>query len=194
MCWVMPPASPAATSVSRIASSSEVLPWSTWPMIGDDRRALDEVLASSSSYGGLLGLLVGGGDDLDLAVELAWRATRSVSSESVWVRVAISPTSISLDHLGAADAEDLGDLADGGARVDLRSPARSSAAGSLSLGSSSSGRRRRPPRRRGGRGGGWVLAMWSRRAACESITTRRRFLAGAASWRPRAGRRRLRRP
>ena len=32
MCWVMPPASPAATSVERIASSSEVLPWSTWPM------------------------------------------------------------------------------------------------------------------------------------------------------------------
>ncbi len=29
MCWVMPPASPAATSVSRTASSSEVLPWST---------------------------------------------------------------------------------------------------------------------------------------------------------------------
>ena len=33
MCWVMPPASPAATSVERIASSSEVLPWSTWPMM-----------------------------------------------------------------------------------------------------------------------------------------------------------------
>src|SRR5438876_192879 len=29
----MPPASPAATSVDRIASSSDVLPWSTWPMI-----------------------------------------------------------------------------------------------------------------------------------------------------------------
>ena len=28
----MPPASPAATSVLRSASSSEVLPWSTWPM------------------------------------------------------------------------------------------------------------------------------------------------------------------
>ena len=28
----MPPASPAATSVARSASSSEVLPWSTWPM------------------------------------------------------------------------------------------------------------------------------------------------------------------
>ena len=32
MCWVMPPASPAATLVLRIASSSDVLPWSTWPM------------------------------------------------------------------------------------------------------------------------------------------------------------------
>ena len=32
MCWVIPPASPAATCVSRIASRSEVLPWSTWPM------------------------------------------------------------------------------------------------------------------------------------------------------------------
>ncbi len=32
MCWVMPPNSPATTSVSRIASSSFVLPWSTWPM------------------------------------------------------------------------------------------------------------------------------------------------------------------
>ena len=33
MCWVMPPASPAATSVERMASSSDVLPWSTWPMM-----------------------------------------------------------------------------------------------------------------------------------------------------------------
>ena len=32
MCWVIPPASPAATVVWRIASRSEVLPWSTWPM------------------------------------------------------------------------------------------------------------------------------------------------------------------
>ena len=32
MCCVMPPASRSATLVSRIASSSEVLPWSTWPM------------------------------------------------------------------------------------------------------------------------------------------------------------------
>ena len=32
MCWVMPPASPLTTLVERMASSSEVLPWSTWPM------------------------------------------------------------------------------------------------------------------------------------------------------------------
>ena len=32
MCWVMPPRSPAATSVERRASSRLVLPWSTWPM------------------------------------------------------------------------------------------------------------------------------------------------------------------
>ncbi len=32
MCWVIPPASPATTSLSRILSRSEVLPWSTWPM------------------------------------------------------------------------------------------------------------------------------------------------------------------
>jgi len=32
MCCVIPPASPAATSVERIASSRLVLPWSTWPI------------------------------------------------------------------------------------------------------------------------------------------------------------------
>ena len=33
MCWVIPPASVSTTAASRIASSSVVLPWSTWPMI-----------------------------------------------------------------------------------------------------------------------------------------------------------------
>ena len=31
-CWVMPPRSPAATALLRIASRRLVLPWSTWPM------------------------------------------------------------------------------------------------------------------------------------------------------------------
>ncbi len=33
VCWVMPPASPAATLALRILSSRDVLPWSTWPRI-----------------------------------------------------------------------------------------------------------------------------------------------------------------
>ena len=39
MCWVMPPASPATTSVERMRSSSSVLPWSTWPMTVTTGRA-----------------------------------------------------------------------------------------------------------------------------------------------------------
>ena len=32
MCWVMPPNSFSATFDLRMASSNDVLPWSTWPM------------------------------------------------------------------------------------------------------------------------------------------------------------------
>ena len=52
MCCVIPPYSPATTSVSRIASSSRVLPWSTWPMTvttGGRGASLDSSRASSSS-------------------------------------------------------------------------------------------------------------------------------------------------
>ena len=69
MCCVMPPASPATTSVSRIASSSEVLPWSTWPMIVTTGGRSTRSSSASSKTG--VGLdLVGGVDDLDLLVEL----------------------------------------------------------------------------------------------------------------------------
>ena len=93
MCWVIPPASPAATSVSRIASSSEVLPWSTWPMIVTTGGRVDEVL---------LGVLE---DRLGSTSSAAWTISTSLpnssastwiaSSDSVWVSVAISPSSIS---------------------------------------------------------------------------------------------------
>ena len=70
MCWVMPPASVATTAVSRIASSSVVLPWSTWPMIvtigGRSTRLLGMVLEDD-----LLLFLVVGMLDRDLALELA---------------------------------------------------------------------------------------------------------------------------
>ena len=94
MCWVIPPASPAATSVVRIASSSEVLPWSTWPITVTTGGPEDEI--------GLV-VLEGG-----LVVEPPRRHGRSrpsgrtprrgrstVSSVRVCVSVAISPCCIS---------------------------------------------------------------------------------------------------
>ena len=172
MCWVMPPASPAATSVSRIASSSEVLPWSTWPMIVTTGGPVDEVLVGVGELR-LLGLLVGGGDDLELAVVLVGDRPDRLVGERLGERRHLAHHHQFFDHLGRGQAEQLGDLAHGRAGVDL---------GRLGLGrrrrlaggSSSSGRRRRPPRRRGGRCGGGP-PIWSRRAACESITTRRFF-------------------
>ena len=51
MCCVMPPASRSATRVSRMASSSDVLPWSTWPMTVTTgaRSLMSSGLASSVS-------------------------------------------------------------------------------------------------------------------------------------------------
>ncbi len=40
----MPPASPETTLVSRMASSSDVLPWSTWPMMVTTGGARLEIL------------------------------------------------------------------------------------------------------------------------------------------------------
>src|SRR5437763_1017646 len=51
MRWVMPPASPPTTSAWRIASSSEVLPWSTWPMIGTTGGRSAAPASASSSPG-----------------------------------------------------------------------------------------------------------------------------------------------
>src|SRR5256885_648162 len=58
MCCVIPPASPAATSVSRMASSSDVLPWSTWPITvttgGRSPRGSAEAADSAAAPRGLL--------------------------------------------------------------------------------------------------------------------------------------------
>ena len=177
MCWVIPPASPAATSVSRIASRSEVLPWSTWPMIvttgGRGAR-----LSSESSYSGASG-------SSSAAVTISSLRSYSSaialidSSVRVWVRVAISPIVISFLITSAlprpSSSATSRTVAPDGTLV------ASGSAGSsvLSGGSSSSGRRRRPPRRRGGRWGGGP-PIWSRRAACESMTTRRFLLDAPA--------------
>src|SRR5262244_338398 len=52
MCWVMPPNSFSATFDFRMASSSDVLPWSTWPMTvttGGRRLSCDGSRSSSST-------------------------------------------------------------------------------------------------------------------------------------------------
>ena len=52
MCCVIPPASEATTDVSRIASSSVVLPWSTWPMIVTTGGRAASVSSASSKISG----------------------------------------------------------------------------------------------------------------------------------------------
>src|SRR5918995_1836663 len=52
MCCVIPPASVSTTADSRIASSSEVLPWSTWPMIVTTGGRGDRSSSASSKTSG----------------------------------------------------------------------------------------------------------------------------------------------
>ena len=93
MCWVMPPASPAATSVSRIASSSDVLPWSTWPMIvttggrGSRSSAASSNSGSASSSSAAL--------TISIFLSNSSASTWTASSDSVCVSVAISPRPMS---------------------------------------------------------------------------------------------------
>ena len=98
------------------------------------------------------------------------------SSVRVWVRVAISPIVISF-LITSAGASPSDSATSRTVAPELTLVASGSTGDSAwGGGSSSSGRRRRPPRRRGGRCGGGP-PIWSRRAACESITTRRFFEA-----------------
>ena len=101
MCWVIPPASPAATSVSRIESSSEVLPWSTWPMIvttgGRSTRSSSESsncgssTCSSSTW------------TISTSLPSSVAITPISSSESVCVNVFISPSCISFLMISACE-------------------------------------------------------------------------------------------
>ena len=99
MCWVMPPASPAATSVSRIASSSDVLPWSTWPMIVTTGGRGYEVLVGVVVLGLGVGV-VGRRDDLDLLVELVGEDLDRVVGQRLRERRHLAQAHQLLDDLG----------------------------------------------------------------------------------------------
>src|SRR6185312_16307425 len=69
--------------------------------------------------GGRLDLLVGGSDDLDLAIELLGDRLDGLVGERLGEGRHLPLLHQSLDHLGGREAEDLGDLPDGGPRIDL---------------------------------------------------------------------------
>ena len=91
MCWVIPPASVSTTAVERIASSSVVLPWSTWPMIvTTGGRAVRSASASST---------ISGSSSSAACLIVTSRSTSDAisstsSSESDWVAVRICPRPI----------------------------------------------------------------------------------------------------
>ena len=178
MCWVIPPASPAATSVSRIASSSDVLPWSTWPMIVITGGRSTSSSSESSKTGSSSSASAAPTMSTFLSNDSA--STVMASSESVWVRVAISPSSISFlitsgeeswsDSATSLTVEPERTCVAGSSACSASSFASASASRS---GSTHWGRRLRPRPRRGG----WDCCGGpgrSRRLAWESITTRRR--------------------
>ena len=184
MCWVIPPASPAATSVVRIASSSEVLPWSTWPITVTTgglrtRSASSSVKVGSSSSSSLAWM-----------ISTSWSnspaRTSTVSSVRVCVSVAISPCCISFLITSALLTPNVSETSRTVA-PEFTFSASCVSVLTFSSGDSSKAGRRRRPRRRGGRCGG-PCDMWSRRAACESITTRLRFLPVSPDWAAAAGR------
>ena len=131
----MPPRSPAATSVVRIASSRLVLPWSTWPMtvtIGargcEERRIvlLEEDFLRGGRRGALLVALGGraGGrrDRLgDLVAELAGDERRGVAVDQLVDRREDAALDQLADHVRRVDGQQLGELLDGDRRRAARS-------------------------------------------------------------------------
>ena len=171
MCCVIPPASVSTTADSRIASSSVVLPWSTWPMIVTTGGRGDEVLLGVLEDLRQL-LLVGGVLDRDLAVELGADQLDLLVGERLRDLDHLAEAHHDLDDLGGRDAERLREVADGDARRDGRRTGRRSDLLLLAL--------RRSPR--------CGRALWRGfgRFVPPSITTRR--LRPGAPWRGRIGR------
>ncbi len=92
MCWVMPPASVSTTEALRIASSSVVLPWSTWPMIvttgGRAARSSSASSYDSASSSSSAACLITTSRPTSVAIS----STDSFVSD--WVIVTISPRPI----------------------------------------------------------------------------------------------------
>ena len=126
MCWVMPPRSPAATSVVRIASRRLVLPWSTWPMtvtIGRARLEVSRVVLLEEDFLGRRGgraFLVAVGTGAvrgrrrlrDLVAELAGDERRGVAVDELVDRREDAALDQLADDVRGVDVEQLRELLD----------------------------------------------------------------------------------
>ena len=169
MCWVMPPASPAATSVRRIASSSDVLPWSTWPMT-TTTGARATRSASSSSNSSARSASSSACTMLTLR-SISPAISSIASSERDCVMVAISPRPMSSLMICAVETSRISAKS---LTVEPEGTSTSgmSAGATTTTGFSSARGPGRPPRRSRPWGAG------PRRPACGSMTTRRRLPRG----------------
>ncbi len=93
MCWVIPPASSSMVLVSRMASSSEVLPWSTCPItVTTGARGRRSPLAAST---GARSWAVCSSKEITCVLALNCVATSPASwVSSDWLMVASIPRSI----------------------------------------------------------------------------------------------------
>ena len=186
MCWVIPPASPAATSVVADRVEQRGLAVVDVAHDGDDRRADDEV-GLVVLEGGLRRRPPRRHGRSRPSARTPRRGRSTVSSVRVCVSVAISPCCISFLMISALLTPNVSETSRTVAPELTLSASGSSVLRVFSSGDSSNAGRRRRPRRRGGRCGG-PCDMWSRRAACESMTTRRRFLPAPSPPGPDDGR------
>ena len=112
MCWVMPPASPATTLAWRIASSSEVLPWSTWPMMvttgGRGRRCVIGVRRVEQAF-----LDIGFGDALHRVAHFLGDELRGVGIDHVGDLGHLALLHQELDDVDGALGHAVGEFLDG---------------------------------------------------------------------------------
>ena len=121
MCWVMPPLSDRTTFDLRIRSSSEVLPWSTWPRIvmtggrgtrfsdvPEDAKDVEQVVFGRALV-----------DHLELDAELQGEHDRQLVVQGGVDGGELVHGHQLADQIVGLDADRLGEAADGDRRLDL---------------------------------------------------------------------------
>src|SRR4030067_386145 len=92
MCWVIPPASWSITWLARIASKSDVFPWSTWPMIVTTGGRATRSSSRSASWSMRLSI---SGATFSTSKPYSWARRPAASASRSWFTVVGIPISIS---------------------------------------------------------------------------------------------------